>query len=115
MAFSVTDEIHVTRFKPLPSQWKCGRRWEGGIPRPRTFLPSLSPSRGTLVLQTQFHIQLKNFNDPETWIAAFVRVLVAKAARWRFSVSKVDKDFLLLETSLPLTSRELADAFKEMR
>ncbi len=67
------------------------------------------------MLQTQFHIQLKALNDPETWIAAFVRVLIAKAARWRFSVSKVDKDFLLIETSRPLTSRELTDAFKEMR
>ncbi len=83
---------------------------------PSAHIPPLTlPLRGALVLQTQFHIQLKDLNDPETWIAAFVRVLIAKAARWRFSVSKVDKDFLLIETSLPLTSRELTDAFKEMR
>ncbi len=63
---------------------------------------------------TRYHLQLKEFNDPEAWIAALFRVLLAKASRWRFCVSKADQDLLLLETSSPLAGREVAAAMRAL-
>ena len=59
---------------------------------------------------TRHHLQLKDFNEPERWIAAFFRILLDKGSRWRFCISKVDEDLLLLETSPPIAGRELAAA-----
>ena len=109
--FSPPHDNADAGFKALQAARRSGEAMGGRNARPS---PHPSDEGGRPVDGTQYHLQLREFNDPEAWIAAFFRVLIAKASRWRFCVSKVDKDLLLFETSLPLTNRELTDALQRV-